>query len=198
MDKNNELIIAARTHLQDSTASHPAWALMLTRHLAQVDRWTDTLIATKPETNLAVVKFGVWLHDIGQLVGPNDVDHAINSEAEVRRFLPTLGVDPLVVEQVAHCARSHRCKDVQPETLEARILAACDSASHMTDVVYIDMTNRGEKASALAKLDRDLRDVGQFPELRELMLPLYGAWKGLLAAYPDYDGSEQSFKLNYR
>lgn len=171
---------------------------MLTRHLTQVDGWTDRLLSREPAANVAVVKFGVWLHDIGQIIGPSGVDHAIKSEVEVRRFLPTLGVDLEVVEGVAHCVRAHRCRDVQPQTLEARILAACDSASHMTDVVYIDMTNRGAKDAALAKLDRDLRDVGQFPKLTEMLLPLYGAWKGLLAVYPDMSGSEHAFELDYK
>lgn len=198
MGLDNELVLVAKQHLLVSASPRPGWALMLTRRLTQVDAWTDRLLSSNPEAEVAVVKLGVWLHDIGQIVGPKETDHAINSEAEVRRFLPTLGAELELVEKVAHCVRAHRCRDVQPQTLEAKMLAACDSASHMTDVVYIDMTNRGEKDAALAKLDRDLRDVGQFPELREMLLPLYGAWKGLLEVYPDTGGVEQAFRLDYR
>jgi len=127
----------------------------------------------------------VWLHDIGQLFKPKEADHAIKSEKEARRFLSEVGLAPEKIERVAHCVRAHRNKDVSPETLEAKILAAADSASHMTDICYIDMVQSGEKESVLAKLDRDYRDVAFFPELKKEVTPLYRAWKELLGVFPD-------------
>ena len=69
-------------------------------------------------------------------------------------------------------------------SLEAKIIAVADSASHMTDTVYIDMASRGEIEGAKAKLERDFRDEGLFPDLQEESRPLYEAWKKLLEAYP--------------
>jgi len=156
----------------------------LPRHLAQVERWAKRLLGEHSEALGEVVLASVWLHDSGLLVGPEETDHAVNSEAEARRFLPTVGASEDVVTRVAHCVRTHRCRDVQPQTIEAKILAVSDSASHMTDTVYIEMANRGERETALAKLGRDLRDVSLFPELREEIMPLYQGWKGLLTVYP--------------
>lgn len=157
----------------------------LPRHLTQVERWAKRLLQEHPEALGEVVLASVWLHDVGLLTGPDETDHAVNSEIEARRFLTTIGADENFIARVSHCVRAHRCRDVQPETIEAKILAVSDSASHMTDTVYIEMVNRGEREAALAKMERDLRDVSLFPELREKMMPLYQGWKNLLTVYPD-------------
>jgi HD superfamily phosphodiesterase len=155
----------------------------LLRHLPQVERWALSISKIKPEINTDVLMAGVWLHDIGQVVGDKATDHAVNSGVEARRFLQENGVENTLIDNVSHCVRAHRCRDVQPETLEARAVAVADSASHMTDTVYIDMSNRGELTEAKAKLERDYRDVGLLPEVREKMTPFYQAWKGLLDAW---------------
>lgn len=157
----------------------------LPRHLTQVERWARRLLQEYPEALGEVVLASVWIHDVGLLTGPDETDHAINSEVETKKFLPTVGADEDYVSRVAHCVRAHRCRDVQPETIEAKILAVSDSASHMTDTVYVEMANRGEREAALAKLERDLRDVSLFSKLRDEIMPLYQAWKNLLSVYPD-------------
>jgi hypothetical protein len=156
----------------------------LLRHLLQVEKWAKKLLKMYPQANEEIVLSGVWSHDIGQVVGNKEIDHAVNSEVEIKLFLKELNIDEGVINQVAHCARSHRCKDIQPNTIEAKILATADSSSHMTDIVYIDMFNRGDYDAALGKLERDFRDVGLFPELQSDMKPLYEAWKKLLEVYP--------------
>ncbi len=156
----------------------------LLRHLPQVEKWAKKLLSRYPAADEEIVLAGVWMHDIGQILGDKEADHAVNSEAEVRKYLSGLNADPETIDKVAHCARAHRCKDIQPNTLEAKIVAAADSASHMTDIVYIDMTNRGDYDAAKQKLERDFRDVGIFPELQETLKPLYEAWKKLMEVYP--------------
>lgn len=156
----------------------------LLRHLPQVEKWAKKLLSLYPQADEEVVLCGVWSHDIGQVVGDKEIDHAVNSESEIRRFLAEQGAKPDFIDKVAHCARSHRCKDVQPNSLEAKILAVADSASHMTDIVYLDMFSRGDYDSALGKLERDYRDVVIFPELQQAIKPLYEAWKQLLSVYP--------------
>lgn len=112
-----------------------------------------------------IVLLGVWLHDIGHLIGNSNVDHAINSEIETRKFLSRIGYEKQKIDEVAHCVRAHRCKDIQPETIEAKIVAACDSARHMTDYIYTDIAMQGNIDKAKSKLERDIRDVDSFPEL---------------------------------
>lgn len=156
----------------------------LERHVNEVERWAKKILEIKVDANREVVLLGVWLHDIGQLIGYKEIDHAINSEIEARRFLGEKGVEIGVIEKVAHCVRAHRCKDIQPNTLEAKIVAASDSASHMTDIVYADMASRGDVNGAKAKLERDYRDKGLVPEISDELETLYLAWKNLLEVFP--------------
>jgi len=192
MNVDSEIVSKAKVHLleQESIAYKNLKAgsgkySYLPRHLAQVERWAKRLLGEHPEALDEVVLASVWLHDVGLLIGPEEVDHAVNSEVEAKRFLPTVGASEELVGRVAHCVRAHRCRDVQPETIEAKILAVSDSASHMTDTVYIEIANRGEREAALTKLERDLRDVSLFPELRDEVTSLYQRWKNLLTVYPD-------------
>lgn len=156
----------------------------LLRHLSQVERWAKKLLVAYPEADEDIIMIGVWLHDIGRVLGDKEVDHAVNSEIEVKSYLKELELDESLIDKVAHCVRAHRCKDIQPDTIEAKIIAAADSASHMTDTVYIDVSNRGEFTEALQKLERDYRDIGVFPELQKSLKPFYVAWKKLLEVYP--------------
>lgn len=164
----------------------------LPRHIKQVERWADRLCKMFPQADEEIVKLSVFLHDIGLIVGDSETDHAINSSEEAIRFLTEIRYPGDRVKRISHATRAHRCKDVQPKTIEAKIVAAADSASHMTDIVYIDMANRGDRKLALEKLERDIRDVGVFPELRKKMIPLYQNWKNLLEVYPDPDTEEES------
>lgn len=155
----------------------------LPRHVSEAKKWAERILENYPEADKEIVLLSVWLHDIGRAIGEENVDHAVKSEVEARRFLSQIKVAPEKIEKVAHCIRAHRCRDVQPETLEAKILAAADSTSHMTDIDYIVMFSFMPKDSIIAKLERDYRDVGLFPELQKEITPLYEAWRKLLSVY---------------
>lgn len=90
-----------------------------------------------------------------------------------------------MIEKVAHCVRAHRCNDVQPDTIEAKILAVADSASHLIDGPYIHMGKRVGKEEVIAKLERDYRDIGLLPNIKKELTPLYKAWKNLLEILPE-------------
>lgn len=156
----------------------------LERHVNEVERWAKKILEIKSDADSDVVLLGVWLHDIGQLIGYKEIDHAISSEIEARRFLAEKGIQKDIIEKVAHCVRAHRCKDIQPSTIEAKIVAASDSASHMTDIVYADMASRGDVQGAKDKLERDYRDKGLIPEISNELDDLYIAWKNLLEVFP--------------
>lgn len=85
-----------------------------------------------------------------------------------------------------HCVRSHRRKDVMPNTIEVKIIACVDSASHMTEPMYFDIAGvdkeNGNEFRTYAKMDRDFRDLGSFPETHELK-EIYEKWKKLIKSY---------------
>lgn len=93
----------------------------------------------------------------------------------------------LNVKKVLYCIRSHRCKDVLPQTLEAKIIAFIDSASYLTSYMYFDMAMsdkaKGEEFKAYSKAARDYRDLELFPEVKNELNGLYEAWIKLLNEY---------------
>jgi HD superfamily phosphodiesterase len=156
------------------------------RHVAEVEKWAKRILKNFPHADEEVVLLSVWLHDIGQADGDYSQDHAIKSEKEARRFLSSLKLPSEKINQIAHCVRAHRNKDIKPKTLEAKIVAAADSASHMTDINYLVMLQDGiSKKEVLEKLDRDYRDIKLIPQLKRGLEPLYFAWKKLLEIYPE-------------
>jgi len=153
-------------------------------HVEKVEEIARKLTADFPDSDKEVVLLAVWLHDIGAFLGDREI-HDINSEKEARRYLTALGFGASKVEQVAHCVRSHRCNDVLPTTIEAKILAVADSASHLYAGPYINMKHKFGKESVLGKLERDYRDIGLIPAVKNELTPLYMAWKKLLEILPD-------------
>ncbi len=180
----NKIIEKTKLHFLESfkKKKNPAYSY-LPKHVAEAEKWAKKILQKYPKADREIVLLSVWLHDIGQNAKKYD-DHAVESEIETKRFLKKMRIPAKKIEKIAHCVRAHRCKDVQPGTLEAKILAAADSVSHMTDFCYIDMAQTMSKEFAIAKLERDYRDAGPFPELQKEITPLYGAWKKLLTLYP--------------
>ncbi len=88
---------------------------------------------------------------------------------------------------MAQCVRSHRNGDVKPESAEARLVVTADSASHLSDLVYVEMLTRRPKTEVQGKLERDWRDIQLMPELIEEIQPLYEAWKRLIEVFPERD-----------
>ncbi len=155
----------------------------LDRHVFKTEKWAKEILPNHPEADREVVLLSVWLHDIGQLTGSRK-DHSINSENEVRLFLPNLKISPSQIGKVSHCVRSHKCTDVLPNTIEAKILAVANSISHMTDSYYITMINKVSKKVALKKLKKDCKIIELLPEMKKEIQPFCKSWKELLDAYP--------------
>lgn len=154
------------------------------KHKIEVEKWAKRFLKKYANADKDIVLSSVWLHDIGLMVG-EDKDHAVNSEKEAIRFLKKLKVDRRFVDEVAHCIRAHRNKDVAPKSLEAKILAVCDSLNHMADYVYIILCMQNKKDEAISKLKRDYRDIGLLPGVRDEFKPLYKTWIKLLEEFPE-------------
>lgn len=154
----------------------------LVSHFAEMEEWAHKLLKMFPEANPVVVMLAVWLHDSGHYMGDPEIDHAIKSEKLAREFLADK-IDNKTLEQVCNAVRAHRCKDVQPQKIEEKIIACIDSASHMTGAMYIDIVKEGRLNYCTGKIERDYRDTGLIPEIQEMVKPIYKAWKELITQY---------------
>ena len=118
-----------------------------------------------PEADKEVVIIGSWFHDIGHFTG-NEKDHSVSSEKEARKFLESENFPKEKINKILRVVRSHRNNDVKPETIEAKIVCCADSASHFTADVYL-------WEYILGKIDRDYRDLSNFPEIKKELTLLY-------------------------
>jgi len=175
----------AKEYLEKQAQNNPRLHYQLLHHIPEVEHWASELLHQYPSAQKEIVMLAVYLHDIGHTTGNVNIDHAVRSEEEVRRFLPTIGASSTLVDQVAQAVRSHRNNDISPRSIEEKIIAVSDSLSHMTSIVYADMARLGERKDALAKLERDYRDTELLPGTKEKVTPLYSAWKTLLTVFPD-------------
>ncbi|MFH1682218.1 MAG: HD domain-containing protein, partial [Candidatus Woesearchaeota archaeon] len=138
-----------------------------------------------------VVLLAVWLHDMGHYPVPTEIDHAIRSEERAKEFLKRYNYPTDKLNKVLHCVRAHRCRDVMPKSIDAKIISFADSASHMTEPMYFDMAKDDQENHrefrAYAKMERDFRDLGSFPEIQDELKELCEAWRRLLQAYEKID-----------
>ncbi|MFA5926645.1 MAG: HD domain-containing protein [Patescibacteria group bacterium] len=156
----------------------------LIRHTGEMTRWAERVLKSYPKADREIVFLSIWLHDISHYDGEyGTYDHAVESEKRAKVFLADKKYPQEKIEKVAHCVRAHRCKDVMPESIEAKIVAAIDAASHMTDTPYIDMAQSGRVDEAIAKLGRDYRDVALIPEVKQIAEPFYRIWTEFLSIY---------------
>lgn len=197
--KNDSIFIKARAEFLKSMKKAKNDKFRLGFHVFEVDRWARYLLKKHKDADPEITLLGVWLHDLGQYQGlskrVNETeDHAVTSEKVAKIFLEKNNYPKEKMAKVLHCVRAHRCKDVLPQTKEAKIVACCDSASHFTEGVYIRMimafekeNRNSERDNVLGKLERDYRDLKMFPEVQKKLEPLYHAWKALLEQYLKVD-----------
>lgn len=160
-------------------------------HVPEAEKWARYMFKKYPQANQEVVLLAVWLHDIGHYPIPTDVDHAVRSEQQAKEFLIKQNYPTEKMKEVLHCVRAHRCSDVMPETIEAKIMSFIDSASHITDLMYLkmakDLKAKKEISKVYAKIERDLRDLASFPEVQKDLTGLSHAWKKLIEEYEKID-----------
>jgi hypothetical protein len=160
---------------------HDPYFLM--SHVPEVERWAKYLLDRYPQADREATLLSVWFHDIGHYPLDGE-DHAVKGEGFAKLFLENHYYPAERKEIVMHAVRAHRCRDVMPSTIEAKILAWADSASHMTDNIYLEMAKREGPEKAAEKLERDWRDLGLFPDEKAELEKFYSRWKRLLAEYP--------------
>jgi len=152
-------------------------------HFTNVEKISLEIAKLFPDADRNVLILSAWLHDVGRFIGPRDV-HAINSEIEARRYLGELGLDKKIIDEVAHCVRSHRNDGLEHEIIEAKIITVADSADHIIAGPYTDMLHKYSIDHVVGKLERDYRDLHLIPEVEKQLAPVYKAWKKLLELLP--------------
>lgn len=158
----------------------------LIEHVPEAEKWANKMCDTYSDADREVVLLAVWLHDIAYYP-VNEIDHAIKSEKAAKKFLEKEKYPKDKMKKVLHCVRAHRGRDVIPETLEAKIMACVDSASHMTDSMYANIVRDGRSDYVFGKLERDYRDISEFPEVQKELQDVYEKWKALLNALVKID-----------
>lgn len=155
-------------------------------HVDIVRHWVERLCDNHPEADRDVAIVAALFHDLGHFVESKESDHAVVSEIEAIKFLKKQKANEVFIEKVAHAIRAHRNADVRPETIEAKILVFSDSASHLTaPYVYLYVAAGHGKEYALAKLERDFRDLQLFPKEKKQLQGLYKSWKDVLETFPE-------------
>jgi HD superfamily phosphohydrolase YqeK len=153
-------------------------------HVMVVTKWAEKLCDLYPEADREVAVIASLFHDLGHFID-GDTDHAIKSEIAAKAFLEKEKMPAVKINKILHAVRAHRNKDVKPNTLEAKIVCFADSASHMAAEVYLNILADNSKADTLAKIERDYRDLSDFPEVKQELEPLYHAWKNIILSFPD-------------
>ncbi len=160
-------------------------------HLPEVERWAKFLLKRYKDANKEITLLGVWLHDIGHYIKSEEDDHSIVSEKKAKEFLEKQNYSKEKLKKVLHCVRSHRCRDIKPKTIEAKIVAGADSASHITEITYFDILKRGHLKNnekyLKSKMKRDFNDISKFPELKEELKDMYHSWLNLIKDYKKID-----------
>jgi len=163
----------------------------LRSHVPEVERWAKNLLKKFPEADSEVVLLAVWMHNLGHYPIPTEIDHAIRSEERAKEFLEKLNYPNDKIGKVLHCVRAHRGRDVIPNSIEAKIIAFIDSASHLTDAVYFRMAKDNKENNGnfdvARKMQNDFRELKLFPEIQEEVQELYEAWKKLIQIYEKID-----------
>lgn len=156
-------------------------------HVPETEKWAEYMLKKYPSADKEVVLLAVWLHDIGHYPPQKKIDHAIRSEKMAKEFLEKENYPQEKLIRVLHCIRAHRCNDVLPESIEAKIVSFIDSASHMTETMYFNVAQSDKaenvKFRVYDKMERDFRDLSYFPEIKKEMEELFHAWKNLIKAY---------------
>jgi hypothetical protein len=153
---------------------------LVVNHVPLVEQEMKKCLKRFPEANEEIALLAVRFHDVGYYPLSSEIDHAVRGEERARIFLEKYKVDKEIINQVCHCVRAHRNRDVPPATLEAKLLVFCDNASHLIDSMYINLIKERGEIYVLRKLDKDYEDLALIEGMQEEYNELYTARKVLL------------------
>ncbi|MDR1026567.1 MAG: HD domain-containing protein [Lactobacillus sp.] len=113
-------------------------------HIVVVEEKANWLCDKLPEADRDIVMMGVWLHDIIHFIDLENRDiHAELGAEYARNVMQEEGFSAEVTDKVVEAVRAHSCKDVMPQSLEAKILATADAMSHFAPEYYLGIAMDG-------------------------------------------------------
>ncbi|NOY89498.1 MAG: HD domain-containing protein [FCB group bacterium] len=186
--KYSPLVLKLRKAIiEEAKKSKHISSWFLPRHLMEVERCANRLCDKYSQADRDIVCLGVWFHDIGRLRG-YDKKHDIYGAEEARKILSQAGLPSAKIEKVYEVCRSHKCEDVQPKSLEAKILATADAMSHFMHTVYLrlflyyqtEMTFDESRILIRKKLERDFNRKIFFKEVKNQLRKKYEAMRFVL------------------
>lgn len=156
-------------------------------HVLFVANYAENL-ALKHHARIDYVVAGALLHDIADVVMDRDTpEHESESLQIARRLLHESGYKEVEIEEVLHeIIEPHSCSDRSPTTLEGRIVATADGASHfLTDFYpYFCWQHYGPdedynkfKAWVMKKMEKDFTKKIFFDDVKADISPKYEALK---------------------
>lgn len=159
----------------------------LDEHLMEVEHLANLLCDDFQNADRDLVGLGVWFHDIGRLRG-QDENHDVVGAEIAKETLLSNGVSKERAKRVYDICRSHRCSDVMPKSLEAKILATADAMSHFKHSFYIrlipiymeELTFEEAKLKVLKKINRDYKEKIAFDQARDAVKEKYVALRLIL------------------
>lgn len=146
-------------------------------------------LAGKYKANPEVAMLGALLHDAGlayKRESASPVGHENRSIEYARKFMPKYGYNPELIDKVANCIDATE-PEVEPATLEAKIVRSADAMSHMLSVHYLAKAvfapNWDDAISFVEKkVKKDFSKIC-FDDERELAQPVYEYFNKIIKQY---------------
>ena len=146
-------------------------------------------MAEKYKANVEVAMLGALLHDAGLAYKRDRADpagHEVRSIEYAEKFLPQYGYQEELIEEVVKCIEATDF-EVEPTTLEAKIVRSADAMSHMLSVHYLAKARfasdwEGGIGFVEKKIEKDFSKVCLDDE-REVVRPVYEYFNRILGQY---------------
>lgn len=146
-------------------------------------------LTKKYQANVEVVILGALLHDAGLAYKRESADpagHENRSIEYAQEFLPKYGYDKELIDKVVKCIDATE-PEVEPATLEAKIVRSADAMSHMLSVHYLAKTKfASDWESGISfvekKIQKDFSKICLDDE-RELVRPIYEYFSRVIEQY---------------
>lgn len=146
-------------------------------------------MAEKYKANVEVAVLGALLHDAGLAYKRDSADpagHEVRSIEYAQKFLPQYGYQEELIDEVVRCIEATDF-EVEPTTLEAKIVRSADAMSHMLSVHYLAKAKfasdwEGGISFVEKKIEKDFNKVCLKDE-REAVRPVYEYFSRILGQY---------------
>ncbi|KKR18171.1 MAG: hypothetical protein UU65_C0003G0177 [candidate division CPR2 bacterium GW2011_GWC1_41_48] len=180
-------------------ANKNGWEWFYKVHMKPMVKSANELLKLYPEANKEIVIIAAWLHDTAKIYAKDIIEfeeihkthHLESAEVAKDLLLKHKELTDEKIEEILSCIIRHRnSKDYPAKTLEEKIVTVADTLSHFRGAIYLihfkffpEHSLEQMAHEALAKLDRDWRDLKLLPEAPKLAETEYQVLKKMLESY---------------